>query len=269
METTMHTLLLLLLLLFSPLNANEKPIVVIIPSYNNSHWYQTNLDSILKQRYTNFKVIYLDDASTDGTGTLVQDYLSRNDPTHKVTLIQNQKQIGALANLYNTIWTCHPSDIIVTVDGDDWLLHDKVLKTINKAYSNPDIWMTYGRYAEYPSGKNDKTNAIPQDIIQQNSFREYKWVTSHLRTFYAGLFQHIKKEDLLYKDSFFPVTWDLAMMFPMLEMAGPHSHYIPDILYVYNRANPLSDYKLHKKLQTSLNKLIRAKPRYTPIDTLY
>src|SRR3989304_6153185 len=48
-------------------NFNEKPIVVVIPSYNNKQWYQKNLDSVLTQNYHNFRIIFIDDASPDGT----------------------------------------------------------------------------------------------------------------------------------------------------------------------------------------------------------
>jgi hypothetical protein len=33
-----------------------------------------------------------------------------------------------------------------------------------------------------------------------------------------GLFKKIKKEDLLYEGEFVLMSWDIAMMFPMLEM---------------------------------------------------
>ena len=45
----------------------HKPFVVIVPSYNNSEWVERNLRSIFEQKYDNFRVIYIDDASTDGT----------------------------------------------------------------------------------------------------------------------------------------------------------------------------------------------------------
>ena len=43
----------------------EKPFVVVIPSYNNTKYCEQNLLSVLGQEYTNFRVIYLEDASTD------------------------------------------------------------------------------------------------------------------------------------------------------------------------------------------------------------
>src|SRR5438067_1329618 len=95
-----------------PLNPNEKAFVVIIPSYNNIQWYTQNLDSILSQEYGNFRVIFIDDASTDGMGTAVAKYLKEKRLTKRVHFIQNEKRIGALENLYHAIMSCDPHEII-------------------------------------------------------------------------------------------------------------------------------------------------------------
>lgn len=268
----MHSLclrLLLLLLVFKTANLrahDEKPIVVIIPSYNNSDWYLPNLRSVLEQNYKNFRVIYIDDHSNDGTGELVESYLEIHDTEKRVTLIQNPERIGALENIYNAVWQCNPSEIIVTVDGDDWLPDGNVLQFLNQMYSDPDVWMTYGQYKLFPNEMTGGAEPIPECVISSNSFREYPWVSTHLRTFYAGLFQKIKKDDFLHNGAFFPVTWDLAFMFPMLEMAGTHSRFVSTIVYVYNIATPISDNKLHKALIQELETEIRSRERYSPIE---
>lgn len=244
----------------------EKPFVVIIPSYNNKDWYVRNLDSVVSQNYENFKIIYLDDASSDGTGSLVEDYIRERNLEGRLTLVHNEQRIGALANIYKAVWMCDPSAIIATVDGDDWLAHENVLQKLNEVYADPQVWMTYGQFQEYPTGYTGGAESIPLDIIHRNAFRDYRWVATHLRTFYARLFQKIPKEDLFYDGKFFPTTWDLAFMFPLLEMSGTHSRFIPNALYVYNVATPLSDNKLHKALQIFLDGVIRARPRYAPLD---
>ncbi len=254
--------------LFAQAPAEERAIVVIIPSYNNSDWYHLNLRSVLQQNYTNYRVIYVDDHSSDDTGALVKNYLAINDDAKRVTLIENPERIGALENIYRSVWMCDPSDLIVTVDGDDWLPHENVLAFLNEIYSDPNIWMTYGQYRVFPTEAIGGAEPIPQEVLSLNCFREYPWVSTHLRTFYAGLFQKIEKEDFLHNDAFFPVTWDLAFMFPMLEMAGTHSKFISDVLYIYNVATPISDNKLHRELIQKMEDLIRSKKRYLPIETL-
>ncbi|MGE5195972.1 MAG: glycosyltransferase family 2 protein [Anaerolineae bacterium] len=243
----------------------EKPIVVLIPSYNNERWYVNTLFSVFSQKYHNYRIIYIDDASTDRTAELVKSYVKEQGQSHRVTFIQNQKRMGSLANIYRGIWLCAPEEIIANLDGDDWFASEHVLEKLNKVYSDPSVWATYGQFVYFPSNSPGWAAEVPRDIIEQNAFREYPWVTTALRTFYAGLFQKIKKEDLLYHGEFFPMAGDLAYMWPILEMVGHHSRFIPDVLYVYNIDNPINDMKKDVFLQSDLSFVIRQKNKYNPV----
>lgn len=263
--------IILLVFLFA-LNSyalEHKEIVVIIPSYNNNVWCERNLSSVINQTYDNWSAIYIDDCSCDGTADAVQKYLVDHQTTHTITLICNEQRQGALYNLYHAITQCADDAIIITLDGDDWLAHDRVLEHINQLYNNPEVWMTYGTYQIYPDATLGSWHAIGQSVIDANAFRQSKWVSSHLRTFYAGLFKHIAPEDLMYEGAFFSVTWDMAFMFPMLEMAGNHSRHVPEVLYVYNQSNPINDYKVRLPLVLAMNKLIRSRKCYEPLEKLF
>lgn len=248
--------------------ALEKPMVVVIPSYNNSKYYQKNLDSVFLQHYTNYRVIYIDDCSPDGTGDLVQAYVRDHHQEHRVTLIKNEQRRGALANHYTAAHLCQNHEIIVHMDGDDWFKHDRVLATVNNAYQDPNVWLTYSQHEMYPPTKNPlQDRVIPALIREMNAYREYKWVASALRTFYAGLFKRIKLQDLLYNGTFFDVTCDLAFMFPMLEMTGGKFKFIDEILYVYNVGTGLNDFKVRGAKQLRMDNIIRARDKYEPLKT--
>jgi hypothetical protein len=107
---------------------------------------------------------------------------------------------------------------------------------------------------------------MPEQVVQARSYRSQHWFTSHLRTFYAGLFKKVKKEDLMFEGEFFSVTWDQAFLFPMLEMADGRIKFIDQILYIYNQANPLNDFKQHLRKQLCCERVIRARPKYEPLD---
>jgi glycosyltransferase involved in cell wall biosynthesis len=244
----------------------DKHFVIVIASYNNKDWYQKNLDSVFMQKYKKYHIIYVDDVSPDGTGDLVEKYIKDKHQEQRVTLIKNKERVGALANYYNAIHSCDDQSIIVQLDGDDWLAHDHVLDLLNKVYDNHKVWLTYGQFKTYPDLSIGGCKQIPANIIKTNDFRSYDWVTSHLRTFYAGLFKLIKKEDFLFEGRFFQMTGDLATMFPMLEMAGSRIKFVPDILHIYNRATPLNDNKVNVSLQLALDHFIRTKERYTLLE---
>lgn len=251
----------------------EKPIVIIVPSFNNRDWYKKNLDSLLKQQYRNYRIIYIadgaDEPNADGTAELVARYLKQQDRQHRVTLIRNAKRCGALANIYHAIHTCKDHEIAVVCDGDDWFKHDRVLRTINAAYQDPHVWLTYGQFERYPYGKKGYCKEFPREIIEHNAYRDYDWVSSHVRTCYVKLFKKIKLKDLIENGDFFDVTGDQAVMFPMLEMARGNHRCIDEILYVYNSASPLNDYKIKLLRQMHYEKVIRSKTRYEKIVDLF
>lgn len=244
------------------IETHHNQFVIIIPSYNNEQWYFMNLSSVLTQKYPHYRIIYIDDVSTDNTLSCVKDFITQYDQDKKITLIANEKRQGALANFYYAIHSCQPNEIIVMLDGDDWLADENTLSILNTAYSDPNVWITYGQFKEYPSGRLGGARQLPAEVIQKHCYREYDWVTTHLRTFYASLFHKIKKEDLMHEGAFFPMAWDLAIMFPILEMAGEHSRFISDILYIYNRATPINDNKVNVQLQMYLDQKIHHMPKY-------
>ncbi len=247
----------------------EKPFVIIVPSYNNAISCEQTILSVLSQAYGNFRVIFIDDASTDGTYEKVKDVVDRSPLKDKVTLLKNWESQGFLKNLYAAIHSCQDNEIAVWVDGKDLLAHPFVLKKLNKVYSNPDIWMTYGNYLDYPSYKQNPQlcQKFPKSVLKSRRFRQHKWITSHLHTFYAGLFKKISTEHLVKDGAFLPVAGDLAIMLPMLEMAADHFQFIDEVLYLYNRKSPLSR-QLNQKLvlQNSYERLVRSLPSYQPLE---
>ncbi len=246
-------------------HTTDREFVIIIPSYNNEQWYYNNLGSVLMQKYSNYRVIYIDDASSDNTLQCVKEFITKYDASKKITLINNPDRRGAMANFYYAIHSCKPHEIIVMLDGDDWFSNENVLAYLNAAYQDPNVWITYGQFQEYPNGRIGGARQLPSEIIAHRAYREYDWVTTHLRTFYAFLFHKINKEDFLYEGNFFPMAWDLAIMFPILEMAGERSKFISDVLYIYNRATPINDNKVNMQLQMCLDRLIHEKMKYNPL----
>jgi hypothetical protein len=243
--------------------SHKKYFVIAIPSYNNSKWYDKNLSSVLSQNYEHFHVIYTDDCSPDDTGNLVEAYLAQNDFDKKVTLIKNTVRRGALHNLYNMISSCENDTIIVTLDGDDWFPDNEVLKRLNDVYCSGEVWLTYGQFELYPSGTRGWASPMPDYIIENNAFRDFQHLPTHLRTFYTWLFKQIKLEDFLYLGQFYPMTWDMVMMFPMIEMASKRHRFIPDVMYTYNDQNSISDHHVSRQLQAYLAQVVKRKTRYT------
>ena len=65
------------------------------------------------------------------------------------------------------------------------------------------------------------------------------------------------------------MAWDTALMIPMLEMARERHLFIPDILYVYNTTNTISDHRVDRSFQHMLDVFIRNLQPYEKLETLF
>lgn len=239
---------------------------IIIPSYNVEKWIDNTLSSALNQDYDNFDVIFIDAKSTDNT------YLkacSFKDKYNNLIVIQNDIRKYPIENIKIGTYAAKDNSICLNLDGDDWLKDNQVLNKLNKIYTD-DVWMTYGTYEEFPyRDVSMYYYPYPYDVIKNNTFRNYNWLASHLRTYRKELFIKIDDKDMREENgNYFSMTGDMAIQFPMLEMSGYHSKHIHDILYVYNKTNDNSDFNVNINKQIELERYIRNKNKYDKLTSL-
>jgi len=245
---------------------------VVIPSYNNEKYVQGNIQSVAMQSYKNWTIYYIDDCSSDKTWQLVNQEVKAHNIEDKCILVHNEKRRHSLANVYTAVHNLTPKKIVVILDGDDEFSSSDVLQTLADAYSDPTTWMTYGNFrcSPYLSYLKNLCAPIPPYVAKENSFRTYRWIFGPLRTFYAQLFQKIKKEDLMHGNDFYHMAGDQAFMYPMAEMAGgKHIRYISQVLYVYHVDSPINDFRINSHLADKLAKEIRARPPYQPLEKMF
>lgn len=244
----------------------KNKIVVITPFYNPGEFLEQCIATLLSQNYDNFHVVFIDDASTDGAF----DRLPKDDL--RVTIIKNEIRKTALENLHNAIMNnCQKDDIVVLLDGDDWFPNKKVLSYINDFYNKNDCWIMYGQ-STWTDGRRGFASAYTESEFL--NLRKSPFKVSHLRTFRAGLYQKIQEQDPEFssmKDGsgdFYKMTYDVAIMFPIMEMAGYDKVKFNDtILYTYNRNNPISDDRINQKLQWDIHAEISDKAKFKKIES--
>jgi len=238
---------------------------VVVPAFNSEAWVESNIGSIVNQNYDNYKLVYIDDSSTDGTYEKAKELLEGSNINYE--LHKNSFNRGKAYNLYHYINSLKDDTIVVIVDGDDWLANDHVLGFLNEQY-NKNVWMTCGSYI------TTDTKEVVQPRLTDNywdgNIRLKSWQFSHLGTFRKSLFSKIKRKAFL--DSFgnyLLTTSDQAMMWPMVEMSGPeHLKPLEETLYVYNRSNPLSDDRAHRRDQLQTEDSIRSRNPYERLESL-
>jgi len=238
---------------------HNRAFVIIVIGYNNGASVEKTLQSIFSQNYEQYRVIYIDDASDDGSFELARERIYDSGQMMRVTLAKNERRVGMLANLSRAVQACQDAEIAVVVDGEDWLAHEWVLPRLNQYYANSDLWMTYGQYREYPQ----YSLGFSKPMAAEGNLRQEPFSASHLKSFYAGLFKKIPEKELMEEGRFFLSASELAFMLPLLEMAKGHSTFVPEVLYIANRIA-----KEDRELAARCEKAIRAKPAQAALSKL-
>lgn len=127
-------------------------ITILIPNYNNGKYIYQTLDSIFASKYENFLVIICDDASTDNSLEIINEF-STIYPD-KIILIKHDENQGLLkttTDLYMHIKTPY----FTVLDSDDYW-EDSLFLTRAMKFLTTNI--EYSLYAEnYKLYRNDKT----------------------------------------------------------------------------------------------------------------
>lgn len=119
----------------------EPLISIIITCYNGERFIEKAIESILRQELQNFEVLVVDDASTDSSESVVEEYLSDTrfnyvkSPTNKGT--PATRNIGIRRS---------KGDYIAILDQDDYWAPDFLSRLVEESKGYPDAGLIYCDY---------------------------------------------------------------------------------------------------------------------------
>ena len=242
---------------------------VIVPVYNAEKYIERCIKSIAAQDYSHYTVWVIDDCSTDNTYEVANRAIQMYYNTEiDFVLRKNEENKGAVCNQIETMLEsvsmhCGAS-IVMLVDGDDWLVNDpNIFHKINNLYQE-GAEFTYGSCWSVVDNIPLIAQPYPPEVKQNKSYRDYRFAWNmpytHLRTFISSLVKRLD-DTSAFKDEngdWLKAGGDTAVFYTMLEMANPDKVVcIPDVIYNYNDANPLNDFRVNGEEQTkNANKVI-------------
>ncbi len=205
--------------------------VFITTGYNNSKWIEKSLNSISFQNYSKemFRIIYVDDASTDNSKELCEKWIS-NNPDINITFKNNPKNLGPAGSRYLATQETRDEEVCIFLDGDDWLKNKEVLNSINSLYYFfEDITSTYG----------GSRNGYSKDVYYRD--KEHAGLHGnlfpHLRTCRAIYAKAVPEEYLKYKGEWIKTCTDSALFQCIAELADNRHVFIQSTLMHYNHEN--------------------------------
>jgi len=119
----------------------EKSLLVTVglPVYNGQRFIAGALDALLAQTYTNFELIISDNASTDGTADICNDYARRDK---RVRYYRNARNIGLSPN-FNRVFRLASTKYFKWSTADDWVGPEMLADAVAVLESDPSIVLAY------------------------------------------------------------------------------------------------------------------------------
>lgn len=114
---------------------DENTVAVCMAAYNGAAYISEQIDSILKQSYSNLVLFISDDGSDDGTGEIISEYAKKNPD--RIIVLKKDRNLpkGAKANFAFVLEEAKENGdfrYYMFSDQDDFWLPDKISKTMER-----------------------------------------------------------------------------------------------------------------------------------------
>ena len=152
---------------------------ILIANYNNGHYLQEAINSVIRQTYDNWEVIIVDDGSTDNSKEIYRQY----EQDSRFHIVRNEQNRGCGYTKWRCVEEAH-GEICGFLDPDDVLMPDALGKMINVHEAHPEVSIVYSRCYLCDTDLNIKGTNQLLELKEGESFYTYRWFGAmHLATF--------------------------------------------------------------------------------------
>lgn len=158
-----------------------------------------------------------------------------------------------------------PEDVIVSLDGNDWLPREDALQIISDTYERFGCWVTYGSW--WSTGGPMGTGLWPAYPDGATDFRHTPWLATAVRTWKRWIWDRIDLNDLRDDNGeYFRIAEDRAIMLPLLEMCGTkRAKHIAIPIMEYNQSGAVNE---QMDTEAARNvKLLASRTPYARLDS--
>lgn len=120
---------------------NKKRVSVIIPVYNVEKYIGRCVESLLKQTYTNYEILIIDDDSADKTKAIVDRLAKENTDIVKAYHIKK----SGVSSARNYGIDCSTGELLIFVDGDDYVTEDYI-QVLADPFCDSNLELSVGDY---------------------------------------------------------------------------------------------------------------------------
>ena len=167
----------------------DELISVIVPVYNVEQYIARCIDSILKQTYTNFEIILIDDGSPDQSGRICDEYAAIDK---RITVIhQKNKGLSAARNAGLDIMR---GQYVTFIDSDDFI-HERYLAVLYHLIKRYGVGVSQVAFERGVEDVFSKTNRKIEETLFNDSIlfgdRNVK-ITAWAKLYTASVFINLR-----------------------------------------------------------------------------
>jgi glycosyltransferase involved in cell wall biosynthesis len=200
-----------------------------LPVWNGEATLRRCLDSLLAQDFTDFEIVVSDNASTDGTSRILDEYAAR-DPRIRVS--RNRENIGQIENV-NLVFRQSRGEYFRWIGATDWLEPHYASRCIRALEADPGAILvtTYfrihrgdgsSRYEEYRGERVDSERP-------ERRFARMLWFYHAGDAKYDPIYSMMRRDDLARTRLVWMMDWGDRMMGAELALLGRFQH-VPECL---------------------------------------
>ena len=241
----------------TPKHPVEQRIAVVTPFRNAAQYLERCILSVAAQDYSNYHHYLINDASDDTSSEVIERIVASlpTELNDHFTLIENPESVGAVCNQVTMIRELADDNIVILLDGDDWLANrSDIFDYYNNLYHNGTEF-SYGSCWSVVDNIPLIAQPYPDSVRQSRTYRQHRFnwglPYTHLRTFRKRLINYVN--DTAFQDhegKWYTAGGDGAVFYSLIEQAAwDRITVVSDVMYYYNDTNPLNDYKVNGILQ--------------------
>ena len=113
---------------------------VIIPNYNHARYLPQRIDSVLKQSFTDFEVILMDDCSSDDSRSIIDEYRVKDG---RISVLYNEQNSGSTFKQWNKGFALARGEYVWIAESDDYAAPELLQTLLSKMEGDFSIGLAY------------------------------------------------------------------------------------------------------------------------------
>lgn len=192
--------------------------VVVFLNYNKRPYIEASVESALNQDFPRLEMFFMDDASTDGSGDVMEDLVRKYHGRHKVTVVRNEVNVY-ITGQWNVVSKLATGSWLGMFCGDD--------------VAHPDrVSLVAERIRKYPTLRGISTAAVDMDICTGKALPDSHYVP---RPYFAKGTDTWESLDANFKCNGSTSFWHKSLFVNPIPRVPLDDNYIHFKIFVLNR----------------------------------